>query len=442
MTSAQFATVAIESITIDRASRQRREIRDVESLADSIRNTGLINPPVVTRDLRLVAGERRLTACLSLGWTSIPIQYADTIDPSELHLIELEENVKRSDLDWKDQVRAVEEYHRLRREADPAWTMSDTASALGQSAPEISRKMAVAAELTAGNPLVVAAPKYSVARGVVERAVARSTETELSKLKSTLLKPQATPVFPDKLPDLPPADDGSDAIILGDFNVWAPAYSGQRFNLLHCDFPYGINAGDFNQGSAKSHGGYEDSEDTYWGLLNTLAANLDRLVTPSAHLIFWFSMTHYQPTLSFLTKETDFVISPFPLVWHKSDNVGILPDPNHGPRRTYETAFFGYRGGRPVVQAVANSYAGPTIRERHMSEKPEPMLRHFLRMCVDSNTVALDPTSGSGSSIRACEALGGTALGLERDDEYVTRSRRALLTARQLRTAGKELNNG
>lgn len=438
MTSASFASIPIASITIDRESRQRRKLVDVESLAESIRTVGLINPPVVDRDHKLIAGERRVTACKLLGWLSIPVQYTDEIDPALLHLIELEENVKRVDLDWKDQVRAIDEYHKL-RSAEPGWSMSATGTALGMSPAETSRKLAVATALSRGDKLVVEAPKYSVALGVVERAHSRATETQLKALKSAVLLPGATPIFPEKLPE--PVADGSDALLLADFNLWAQHYSGPRFNFIHCDFPYGINAGDFNQGSAKSHGGYADSEDVYWTLCQTLITNLDALASPSAHLIFWFSMKFYQPTLDLLTKETDFVVDPFPIIWHKSDNAGILPDHNLGPRRTYETAFFAHRGGRPVVSAVANSYSGPTVRERHMSEKPEPMLRHFFRMVVDSNTVALDPTAGSGSCIRACEALGGTALGLERDPEFLSRAQRALVTSRQLRAAGKELTN-
>ena len=430
MTAADFANVSIDTIIVNRPERQRRELRDIESLMDSISTVGLINPPVITRDRVLIAGERRLTACLRLGWLTIPVQWSDEIDPAQLHLIELEENVKRVDLDWKDQVRAVEEYHRL-RSTSPDWKMGDTAKALGLSPAETSRKLAVARELASGNAMVAAASGYSVARGIVERATARANDTELSKLNTIMAQPQSVPVFPDKLPEpTPEIDDGSRTILVADFNSWAPAYTGPKFNFLHCDFPYGIGADTFNQGSAGAHGGYDDSEDVYWRLVRTLCDNLDRLASPSAHLIFWFSMKFYHPTLELLTRETDFVVDPFPLIWHKSDNVGTLPNPSLGGRRTYETAFFAHRGGRPVVSPVAISFTGPTVRDRHMSEKPEPVLRHFFRMVCDTHTVALDPTAGSGSAIRACESLGGTALGLELNPEFADRARSALIAAR------------
>src|SRR5262249_35190916 len=147
------------------------------------------------------------------------------------------------------------------------------------------------------------------------------------------------------------------------------------------DFPYGIGADTFNQGSAPAHGCYDDTPETYRGLVNCLLSNLDRLCADSAHLLFWFSMKNYSETLKLL--RTDFVVPAHPLIWAKSDNTGILPDPDRGPRRVYETAFFGSRGDRKIVQAVSNLFAAQSVKDAHMSEKPEEMLRYFFRMIVD-----------------------------------------------------------
>jgi hypothetical protein len=77
-----------------------------------------------------------------------------------------------------------------------------------------------------------------------------------------------------------------------DFNEWAKTYEGPLFNFVHCDFPYGINADGFNQGGAATHGGYEDTPKTYWTLVESLVANLDRLCTVDCHFMFWFSMQY------------------------------------------------------------------------------------------------------------------------------------------------------
>jgi DNA modification methylase len=69
-----------------------------------------------------------------------------------------------------------------------------------------------------------------------------------------------------------------------------------------------------------------------------------------------------------------------------------------------------------------------------MSEKPEPMLRHFFGMLVDENTILLDPTCGSGSALRAADSLGARAvLGLERNPEFAGLARDALTRMRALK---------
>lgn len=423
MTSGTFHSVELSSIIINREGRQRRDLVDIPDLAESINRIGLINPIVVTRDLVLVAGERRLEACRSIGWTNISVQFTDELTDPELRAIELEENVKRSALPWQDECKAIQEYHELRKsEATDGWSLEDTGKALGIDVSDVSRKITVAKEINSGNTRVIEAPKFSVARGIVERKAARLDEEAMEGLKELARI------------DKPIVEDFPESIINADFTEWSRSYSGPKFNLIHCDFPYGIGADKFNQGAAPLHGGYDDSEETYWNLCHILSSRIDQLATPSCHIVFWFSMHYYHDTLTFFNKHTDFVLDPFPLVWIKSDNIGTLPDPQRGPRRIYETAFFGSRGDRKIVRAKSNGYAAPTVRDSHMSIKPEPVLKHFFEMFVDESTIFLDPTCGSGSSVRAAESLGAShVLGLEMNPEFHASASRALRSARLMR---------
>lgn len=410
MTTGEFSTILISDINIDREGRQRRELTGIEELADSLWRLGQIHPILIDRELKLVAGERRLTAAKHLGWTHIMAQYSDEVEPHILKELELEENIRRVDISWQDQCRAVQEYHALRSAHDPAWNQAATAEALGTSVQDVSAKLNVAEALASGNERVAQAPKYSVARGIVQRDNERRASGALTALREEIGKPKE-----------------ESPILTADFHQWVKTYSGEPFNLIHCDFPYGINMQDSGQGGNAAHGDYEDGEDVYWNLLKTFAGNIDTFMAPSAHLMFWFSMKFYDQTIRFIESETDIRINPTPLVWLKSDNVGILADPSRGPRNILEFCLLGSRGDRKVVQAVANGIAAPTVRERHMSEKPQNVIAHYFRMLCDDTSSVLDPTCGSGSAIRAAKSAGaGRVLGLEKSESFANIARSLL----------------
>lgn len=403
MTSGNFTSYPVQSVWVNRDTRQRRELNKIEELAASIARNGLINPIVIRRDGELVAGERRWTAIKSLGWTHLSVQFIEDLSELEVHAIELEENIRRVDLPWQDQCKAVDDYHQLRSAQDSEWTATQTADALGMSTAEVTEKRQVAQELTRGNARVTEAPKYSTAKSIVQR--------ETQRRKASILADVAEPGVVKTVPEAP--------LLNEDFHDWSAAYTGIRFNFIHCDFPYGVGMHQSDQGGGAAFGTYHDSADTYWKLLDTLAQAMSNVVADSAHLMFWFSMDYYQKTYDHLT-QMGWRVNPFPLIWHKSDNVGIIPDAKRGPRRIYETAFFGSRNDRWIVQPVSNVCSAPSGgKEIHSNEKPQAMLRHFLRMFVDNNSVVLDPTCGSASALKAARSLGApTVLGLERDPQF------------------------
>ena len=75
-------------------NRYRKNLGDIDSLAASIKELGLLHPIVVRPDGRLIAGERRLAACKRLGWKTVPITY---VDLKEVVRGEFAENAFRKD---------------------------------------------------------------------------------------------------------------------------------------------------------------------------------------------------------------------------------------------------------------------------------------------------------------------------------------------------------
>lgn len=412
MTSGEFKQVPIDFIFVDRASRQRKELKNIDELAASITRVGLIHPPVIDRSGLLRTGERRYTAVKQLGWSHIPVQFADELTEAEAQALELEENIARENIEWHEECLAIDTYHNIRLSIDPEWTDAKTADALGYGHKTIVDKLRVAKEINGGNKRVIDAPKYSVARGITQRTATRAAASDIELVTASGIAAEAAPMPKRSAP-----------LLNEDFHEWTAAYTGPKFNFLHCDFPYGVGADNHDQGQAAAMGGYADSPDVYWNLLDTLSMAMTNVVADSAHLMFWFSMDYYHETLSRLTA-MGWTVNPFPLIWFKNDNTGILPDPTRGPRRVYETAFLAARGDRPIVRAKANAFAHPgKDKSIHMSEKPVPMLRHFMEMFVDDYSRVLDPTAGSANSLKAASALGApTVLGLEKDSEFYARA--------------------
>jgi len=414
MLSGEHEIVSIDFIWVDRDKRVRKVLTEeaIAEKAESIERIGLIHAPVVRRDGKLIAGETRWVACQRLGYTQIPVQWVDELEEDELLAIELEENIKRIDLSWQDQCDAMRKFHELKINTHEGWTQAMTAEAIGLMQNTVSEYLSVAKAISQGDKRVIAAKEFSTAKGVTRRQNARRAQDEL-----VLLSVKDTDAAPAPKPETP--------IITTSFLEWVETYEGTPFNLIHCDFPYGINANKFAQGSADSYGGYEDTPEHYWALVQGLLSNRERLLGTSGHIIFWFSMQHYHPTLEALREH--FWVDAYPLVWHKSDNKGTLPDPERGPRRVYEVAFLASLGDRKIIAPVSNVFSGPTQKSgEHMSEKSEDMLKHFMKMLVDENTRMLDPTCGSASALRAAHSLGAASvLGLEINPEFADLARRA-----------------
>lgn len=78
--------------------RHRHDLGDIAALAESMTEVGLLHPVVVTANHHLVAGERRLAAARSLGWTEIDVTVAANLtEAATLLRAESDENTCRKD---------------------------------------------------------------------------------------------------------------------------------------------------------------------------------------------------------------------------------------------------------------------------------------------------------------------------------------------------------
>ena len=468
--------IPCSTVLVSREARQRREVV-TDDLESSIARLGVLNPIIVDGENRLIAGERRLAACIALGHEFIPARRLAALTPHEVELAELDENVRRKDLSWQEYTFALVRIHEILVASHENWSVEKTAAEIGYNLGDLYKRIVVAKLLRAEPQRFAKVDSFNTAYNIHRRAVERRAADALATIgeirhdhrddsgadncdlgsanadtrddaddfeereenfeignglrgPSGALQPSHSSSSLSRNPEARSDNSHVESVILADFTRWAGAYAGPSFNFIHCDFPYGIGVFAGNMSGRHAHGDsiYDDSYESYERCCNALFANLDALLGHSGHLMFWFSMEHYERTMRmFVERAPVLSVQKFPLIWTKTDNAGIAPDPKRQPRRVYETALIATREDRPLVQMVANWYGCATDKTLHHSCKPEPMLRHFFRMFVDSGTRMLDPTCGSGSALRAAESLGAQqVLGLEVHEEHATNARRTL----------------
>lgn len=111
---------------------------ELESLADSIRRHGILQPLTVRRSgegWELVAGERRLRAAAMAGLREVPCLVAQ-VGEEDSALLALMENLQRRDLDCWEEAEALS-----RLIARYGLSQEETARRLGRSQPAVANKL-------------------------------------------------------------------------------------------------------------------------------------------------------------------------------------------------------------------------------------------------------------------------------------------------------------
>lgn len=98
----------VEVSKVKVADRIRKDFGNIEELANDIKENGLINPPVVTPDFELIAGERRLRACKHLGYDQIEVRVMTVKDALHQLKLEISENENRKDFSFTEKMEWAE----------------------------------------------------------------------------------------------------------------------------------------------------------------------------------------------------------------------------------------------------------------------------------------------------------------------------------------------
>jgi tRNA1(Val) A37 N6-methylase TrmN6 len=452
--------------------RQRKDFGDIEPLKGSLQDLGLINPiSVASRGdtFYLLAGGRRLAAATALGWKTIRATVWYDIDDVALSmLVELDENLKRKQLDWKEEALACLRLHDIHCGRDEEWHVSKTADVLNCTGRHASRLLGVARALENNNEAVHACTSLAAGAAALSRQTQRIADDEAAvfldnatitvsdDFESVTISQDDLNSLAASVQDIPePGEQGTDYefkrirsakhdIVKADFREWARDYRGPAFQVIHLDPPYGIGHNESEQGGGAVHGTYSDAVEDFWNILDTLLSHSETLIAPRSHIVLWFSMKYYYAIIELFRSQTveemQFVVNQFPLIWHKKDNIGLVPDAKRYGRRVYETALLISVGDRQINAVRPNLISWPSGKAdaKHLSEKPQEVVNHFLYPLIEPERKVnfLDPCCGSGTALSAAEMLGAVSVtGLDLSQDSVDMARRTL-NARRLQIVG------
>lgn len=166
----------------------RAHLVDIDDLALSIRENGLIQPIVVQRipgepKVQIVAGHRRYAAVRRLGWPKVPCIVRRDMLPDEELLAMLVENGQRAGLDPIEEARA---YKRLE---DTGLTQLQIATKVGRSVNTISSRLLLL-QLPAAEQEEIRAGHINIGRGI---ALVRDKRRQERQAASPVARPIGRP---------------------------------------------------------------------------------------------------------------------------------------------------------------------------------------------------------------------------------------------------------
>jgi len=379
--------------------RYRQDIQNLKELAESLKKHSQLVPIIVTREFELVAGGRRLAACLM---ENIEISYVfkDVASDLELREIEFEENRQRCDFTPAELAFAIEDIHKRRQEAfgtsvqgKPGfgWTVKQTADLLGYTQGAISQNLLIAETVKTFPNLAKCETASEIRQAVKGLQKKINREQALASIeKNNVL-------------------NMSHIFHLGDSFKWMHSLKENSVDILITDPPYGIDIGNIQCTGGKVTGGesfqgfkYDDTPDI--SIYRKLAECADIICKKdTAFAIIFISIDYFfELRNQFLQRNWD--VSIRPLVWIKPG--GSSNAPKVWPISSYEIAMFARRpkaylqieGFRDAITDVLPVH--PTAK-RHPSEKPVELFQKLLRVVGLPGQTMIDPFCGSGASLIA-----------------------------------------
>src|SRR3972149_3096572 len=412
--------IAVTDIKV--SDRTRTEMGSVGELCTSIQKFGLLNPIIIDQYMNLHCGERRLRAFRELKLEFIPCRFIENLSEVEKLEVELDENIRRKELTWTEELFLKEKITRKWQELEPKTTLETIAGRLNMSDDGLKTDLCLAKNCKDNPELQTEKEKTAALRKAREiqniairnlvvqaSGAVKSVPTTLPNSEQTNLEPSQTPVYTNQY------TKDNITIYNDDCLNILKAIQTESVYCIISDPPYGVDFdgnSDFQNWLSTFR---DDHEFVFTTLLPPILTELYRVLKPDGHFYFFYAMIHHQRFLE-LVKSVGFKPQYVPLIWWKGAQSGL----KERYRMDYEPVLFGGKcGGRRLTQpaSTVQSYQNPT-NKLHPAEKPVSLLEYYITQSTIEGEVVLDCFAGSGSTILAAFNQNRVGIGIEKEKQW------------------------
>lgn len=445
--------MTIPIASIHSFDRLRSDLGDVEDLAQNIEQNGLIQPIILSRsgdNYTLVAGGRRLAALSHLGVTvlhhgitSTPGKYG-FVFASDLPLdvrreIELDENLKRKDMSWKERIKGYCELHRLWSKrailAGQPWTQQYTADRIGFSRTLVTDALTI-------EP-IMDEPAFAECESLTDAVKIRwkqKQDAAMAELARRTMPAQLAEVIDDE-DDLPSTGIDVVSLVAPDSKPLFVNVPLSRmlikgdsardvlphfpdYSVDHCitDWPYAIDMDSLDQAGT----GIKDIDRV--AATHDVVENLDlqRLIVPQifrvlkdgGFFVTWMDIMHWNSTYNLLVS-AGFGVQRWPITWHKLHTCKNQMAHVNFTKNT-EIAIVARKGKCTLVTPQSSSVIA-CERDPHSSNpfaKPFELWKFIIEAVSIQGQTILDPFAGEGSCPVSALKLGRQVLAIEKDETH------------------------
>lgn len=369
-TTDKFEIVPVAEIKPDERNARKHSDEQIMELRRSLREFGFVNPLLIDKDKKIIAGHGRLIAAVAEGMTAVPCIFVEHLTEAQRRAYMLADNRLAEHATW--------DINLLNEELKFLDNLGFDVTITGFDLPELEQE--------------------AVDDGYEPElpAISKSQEGQIYRLgRHRLMCGDST--------------NAEDVALL---------MHGTQADILLTDPPYNVDY----KGKTKEELTIENdaqSDDAFLEFLVKAFTNAQEHMKPGAVFYIWHADSNGY-VFRAAVQEAGLTVRQC-LIWVKNSMVMGRQD----YQWKHEPCLYGWKEGAGHLwasdrkQTTVLEFDRPTRSKEHPTMKPIPLFDYQMQNNTKGGDVVLDLFGGSGTSIMAAEQNGRTCYCMEKDPRYV-----------------------